>query len=110
MLFSIYILLFWILDILLFYIFKIDSDKEFDIFLDISESDSDSGADIQPLLSNLETETEIKIKKNKKISIKARIRVLSLFEYQVLYKKITTQTGILRNSLYKLKSKAIFCK
>ena len=58
-----------------------DSDEEFSIFLDISESDSDSGADIQPPSSDLETEIEIEIKKGQRNSIGARIQALSLFEH-----------------------------
>jgi hypothetical protein len=88
-------------------ILSTDSNKEFDIFLDISESDSDSGADILPLSSNLETETEIEIKKSQRNSIGTRIQALSLFEHWVPYKKITAQTSISRSSLYKLRSKAI---
>ena len=84
-----------------------DSDEEFSIFLGISESDSDPGADIQPPSSDLETEIEIEIKKGQRNSIGARIQALSLFEHQVPHEKITAQTGVSRSGLYKLRSKAI---
>jgi len=78
---------------------------------DDSESDSDCGADIRP---PSDSETEIESEKSKVPnpkgqgnSIGARIQALILFELQVLYEKITAQTGVSRSGLYKLRSKAI---
>src|SRR5438552_1550937 len=66
------------------------------------ESDSDSEADTTPL-SDSETESKVPCRN----SIRARVQALTLFKLQVLYEKITAQTGVLRSGLYKLRSKAI---
>jgi hypothetical protein len=94
-------------------IFIIDLSEEFGISLDISELDSDSGADVQSLLSDSEPESasaepaSAEPKQGRGNSIGARIQALTLFEAQVPYEKITAQTGISRSGLYKLRSKAI---
>jgi hypothetical protein len=86
-----------------------DSSKEFSTILSDPESDSDFGADVGPP-SNSETESEEVPKKGQGNSIGARLQALTQFELQVLYKKITAQTGISRSGLYKLRSKAISCR
>jgi hypothetical protein len=88
-----------------------DSGEEFGISLDIPESDSDSGADIEPPSSDSESvntgPASAKPREGGGNSIGAWIQALVLFEAQVPYEKITAQTGVSRSSMYKLRSKAI---
>ena len=84
-----------------------DSNEEFSITLDDSESDSDFGADIGPPNDSETENEESEVPKGRGNSIGARVQALTLFELQVPHEKITAQTGVLRSGLYKLRSKAI---
>ena len=70
-----------------------DLDKELSISFDFSDSDLDSGADIQPPSSDdLESDpaepANAELKKSQGNSIGARIQALTLFEAQVPHEKI----------------------
>jgi hypothetical protein len=84
-----------------------------------SDSDSDSGPDLEFLGSSDESSRESKSeagagstapKKKGHNSIRTRIQALTKFEDRVLHKKITAQIGVSRSSCYKLRNKAILCR